>query len=150
MIRRGRFGARRSAVYIVGRVLIVNFNGGASLPSLDKSSCGDRNSRVNSPVCIWIRRCKQRSERRTGKEGGRARKRGNEAGREARARRDLLPISFSRNSRAARTASTKRFRSFDIPNPPWLVLVLFDRPSVAFVAALKRRVFALSRSDVAN
>lgn len=84
---------------------------------------------------------------------GRARKRergGNEAGREARARRDLLPISFSRNSGAARTASTKRFRSFDIPNPPWLVLVLFDRPSVAFVAALKRRVFALSRSDVAN
>lgn len=77
-------------------------------------------------------------------------KRGNEAGREARARRDLLPISFSRNSGAARTASTKRFRSFDIPNPPWLVLVLFDRPSVAFVAALKRRVFALSRSDVAN
>lgn len=76
--------------------------------------------------------------------------RGNEAGREARARRDLLPISFSRNSGAARTASTKRFRSFDIPNPPWLVLVLFDRPSVAFVAALKRRVFALSRSDVAN
>ena len=46
--------------------------------------------------------------------------------------------------------STKRFRSFDIPNLPWLVLVLFDRPSVAFVAALKRRVFALSRSDVAN
>lgn len=51
---------------------------------------------------------------------------------------------------AASTASTKRFRSFDIPNPPRIMLVLFHRPSVAFVVALKRRVFARSRSDVAN
>lgn len=48
------FGARRPSVYIVGRVLIVNFNGGASLPLLDKSSVrGDREV-LNLCVCIWI------------------------------------------------------------------------------------------------
>lgn len=56
------FGARRPPVYIVGRVLIVNFNGGASLPLLDKSSVrGDREV-LNLCVCIWIHEtCKQRS-----------------------------------------------------------------------------------------
>lgn len=53
-IRRGRFGARRSPVYIVGRVLIVNFDGGASLPLLDKSSYGERNSRVNIGACLHL------------------------------------------------------------------------------------------------
>lgn len=56
------FGARHPPVYIVGRVLIVNFNGGASLPLLDKSSVrGDREV-LNLCVCIWIHEtCKQRN-----------------------------------------------------------------------------------------
>lgn len=61
--------------------------------------------------------------------------------------RDLV---FSELEGPRSTASTKRFRSFDIPNPPWLVLVLLTRCRASPSAALKRRVFALSRSDVAN